>query len=285
VRGRGTWQADRGFAAAHHRQEAGKIAAEVVRRAVPILVVAGRLDHDRGQLGRHLWTEPDPLAGGRFRAGQHHHHAAAKRPKVAFGVGSRGQWPGRLGEAEVGQLHAAVDAEQDVGQGEVAVGETPGMGSVQGGADLQGGPGRPGRGQVPTGGEHVPERGTLDQLDDHEPGRAVPLEPVDRGDVRVVEAGDRLDLALEPGEERLVGGELPDGDLQRDTAVLFPVARLEHHGRPADAQGPDDLVPAAERLQGDLGEWRRPAHQHQERCACSPGYSDLRTVTFDHFWE
>ena len=61
--------------------------------------------------------------------------------------------------------------------------------------------------------------GAVDQLE-HQRGHAVGLlETIDRGDVRMVERGEDLRLALEPGEAIGVVRERAGQDFQRDVAV------------------------------------------------------------------
>ena len=56
---------------------------------------------------------------------------------------------------------------------------------------------------------------------------------MERDDVRVVEPGDRLGLALEPREPVVVGGQSFGQQLHRDAALEPCVLGLPHHTHPA----------------------------------------------------
>jgi hypothetical protein len=103
-------------------QEPVQLLAKVCGRAVGVSRIASGPQHDRGQLGGYLGAEPDRRIGGWLPAGQHGRQAATDPLQVGGRVAHRGCGSGCLGEAEVGHLHSAVDGEQDVGRGEVAMG-------------------------------------------------------------------------------------------------------------------------------------------------------------------
>ena len=65
----------------------------------------------------------------------------------------------------------------------------------------------------------------LDELHDEGADAARLLEAVDRGDVRVLELGEELRLALEAREALGVGGERLGQDLDRDLALQLRVGR------------------------------------------------------------
>ena len=135
-------------------------------------------------------------------------HVRASRPSTAQ----------RLGQSEVQHLHGAVGAELDVGGLQVAMHDALLVRGLERVGDLPGD--RQGfvDGQRPAG-NAVRERRTLNEFE-HERGHAVALfETVDRRDVRVVQRGKHLGLALEAhqavGIDRKRGGR----PLDRDVAV------------------------------------------------------------------
>ena len=74
----------------------------------------------------------------------------------------------------------------------------------------------------------VGQRRALDELH-HEGADAVRLlEAVDGGDVRVIERGQDLGFALEPGEPIGVSGERRGKHLERDLALQIHVGRAIH---------------------------------------------------------
>ena len=82
----------------------------------------------------------------------------------------------------------------------------------------------------------------LDQLEGEE-GLAVGfLEPVDGGDVRVVERGEQMRLALEAPQAVGVLGHLRRQDLDRDVAVEVRVGRAVDLAHPAGAERRGDPV-------------------------------------------
>ena len=84
----------------------------------------------------------------------------------------------------------------------------------------------------------------LDELHDEGADAARLLEAVDRGDVRVLELGEELRLALEAGEAVGVGGERLGEDLDRDLALQLRVGRAVDDPHPALAERAGDLVAA-----------------------------------------
>ena len=70
------------------------------------------------------------------------------------------------------------------------------------------------------------------------------LEPVDRADVRMVQRGQHLRLALETGEAIGIEREGVRHDLQRDLAIQLRVARAIHLAHAAGAEGGEDFIRA-----------------------------------------
>ena len=70
------------------------------------------------------------------------------------------------------------------------------------------------------------------------------LEPVNRGDVRMIQRRERLRLALEPRQAFGVGGERVRQDLDRDLAAERRVRRPIHLAHPAFADRRGDFVGA-----------------------------------------
>ena len=86
------------------------------------------------------------------------------------------------------------------------------------------------------------QRVTVDQLEDEEALLGVLLEPVDRADVRMVERGQQLGLALESGEALLVSEEDLGQHLDRHVAPEPRVGGAIHLSHPAFAELGGDLV-------------------------------------------
>ena len=86
------------------------------------------------------------------------------------------------------------------------------------------------------------ERLAVDELQDDR-GRAVGLlETVNAGDVRMVERGEELGLALEPAETIGVAREFAGQHFQRDVALQLRVARTVDLAHAAGAEQLDDFV-------------------------------------------
>ncbi len=65
---------------------------------------------------------------------------------------------------------------------------------------------------------------------------------VDRGDVRVVQRGEQLGLALEARQPVRVRGKILGQDLDRHLTVERGVQRPPHHAHPARAELLDETV-------------------------------------------
>ena len=146
-----------------------------------------------------------------------------------------------LGEAEVQDLHPAVLGHEEVVRLEVPVDDPLLVGSAEAlghlHSDVHGLP--HGQGAIP---EPVPQRSTLEVLHDGVRDVALPAEIVERKDVRVGERGNRLGLALEPGESVRVFRELLRQDLHRHFSAEARVLRPVHLAHAACAEGREDLV-------------------------------------------
>ena len=123
-----------------------------------------------------------------------------------------------LGETEVQDLDLALGGDLHVGGLEVAVDDALLVGGLERlgdlGRDLQGLVDRELAPLQPLG-----EVLAFDELQRQE-GRALGLlESVDRGDVRVVEGGEKLGLPLEPGQPLGILGDLARQDLDGHVAV------------------------------------------------------------------
>ena len=71
--------------------------------------------------------------------------------------------------------------------------------------------------------------------------RAV-VQPVDLGDVRMIQRREDLRFALEPGDAVRIVGEDVREDLDRDFAPQLRIARAINLSHAAAAEGSDDLV-------------------------------------------
>ena len=150
----------------------------------------------------------------------------------------------RTGDAEVGDLHLAVDGDEDVAGLHVAVHDAVTMGVTEGLCDVGGDRGRPRRRQRRLGADDRRQRLAVDELHDDVIG-AVRLPPVkDRDDVRVRQVGGCLGLPAEPLDERVVRGELREEHLQGDRAVQQQVVGQVDLGRTASGDLAVELVTA-----------------------------------------
>ena len=93
-----------------------------------------------------------------------------------------------------------------------------------------------------TAGEPLLQILALDQLEREEGLAARLLEPVDRGDVGMVERREHVRLALEAGEPLRVPRDFRGQDLDRDVAVQVRVSRAIDLAHPAGAERRGDPV-------------------------------------------
>ena len=140
---------------------------------------------------------------------------------------------GRLGDAEVGDLHPAVAGEQHVGRLDVAVDEPGPVGGVERLGDLGGQPGRLPRVDRRRVVEALAQRAPGHQLHHDRLGAVLRAGVVDRDDARVGEAGGGDRLLAEPGDEAVVGGEVGVEQLHRDLAAQDLVGAAPHLGHAA----------------------------------------------------
>ena len=120
------------------------------------------------------------------------------------------------------------------------------VGVVERARDLGGDPHRVGDGELLLAIQPVPEALALDERH-HVVGRALHLARVDEPeDVRMLQRGDRPDLAHEPvGPDHR--GQLGAQDLDRDLAVVLEIVGEVDRGHAALAQLPLDAVAVGER--------------------------------------
>ena len=114
-----------------------------------------------------------------------------------YGAGHGQRAAGQLGDAEIGDLHAAVGQHHDVRGLDIAMHDPAGMGEGErvgdGGGDLDGAFAR----EAGTGIKNVPQRAAIEELH-RDPGEiAFATDVVDGDDVRVVELACRFRLAEE----------------------------------------------------------------------------------------
>ncbi len=109
--------------------------------------------------------------------------------------------------------------------------------------------------------DSVSERRPIDQLQ-HQSLRAVALlEAVNGRDVRMIERGEELRLALEPQPAVGLECEQLGQDLQRDVAIQLRVARAVHLAHSADTQRADDMVGTDSMTRGEAGVSRSVVHR------------------------
>jgi hypothetical protein len=229
------------------------------------LRVAGHVAHELDKLGGYLRPELDRGADSHSSTDQHRGQTTAQRRQIV-GRGGHGSRPaGRLGEAEVGHLHHAVNGQQDIRRREMAMGKAAGVSGFQGGADIDGDPRRPGGRQRPAVDQHALQAAPSHQLGNDEPGPGVPSHPIDGRDVWVDETGRGPGLPLEPLKERPVLCQPPDRELEGDAAMLASVEPLQHLGEGAGTDGPQDLIAVAQQLHSYGHEPIAPGHVTTQR--------------------
>ncbi len=153
--------------------------------------------------------------------------------------------PGRLalGQAEVEELHPAIEGDEHVGGLDVAVADPLFVGRAQRQRDLDGVFERLPIGQGPAG-QPLAERLPLQQLGDHV-GHALLRAHVEHGQyVRVVQAPRRARLPAEPLHVLDVDGEGRMKDLERDIPAQPEVAGAVDLTHASGANQPHDLVGA-----------------------------------------
>ena len=206
------------------------------------------------------------LFGGDVVRGAHHHARAGDRHRV------RG-----LGDAEVGQLHLAVDPDEDVARFDVAVHVAPLVRGLQCPRGLLHDP-QGLLGVERAAGDQRRQRLAADELHHQVRGagvadRAVVLAVVvHRGDPGVVERRDGTGLDAEPVQELRVVGQLGAQHLDRDVPPEPDVLGLPHLAHAADGDAPVQLVAAGDPVAG--GE-----HSHRPPPA-AVGVADVRKATF-----
>ena len=176
---------------------------------------------------------------GREVRGRTHHGTGLG--EVVLGAGVH-----RAGDSEVGDLHLAVRADQDVAGLDVAVGQSGRVCDLESGGNLARHLGGLLGGERAVDLQDVGEGPALDLLHRDEVGALVLAPVVHADDVRVREVGGRLGLASEPLDEVLVDGVLGEQHLDRNLAVEQQVARREHVGHSAPTDTFVDLVPIVE---------------------------------------
>ena len=186
----------------------------------------------RAHVGRGAEDDSRRAHVPRQRGRERGHVAAAGARRIAV-VG--------LGEAEIEDLHAAVGSRLDVGGLEVAVHDAALVGVLEPRRDL------PGDRQRLVHRQSAPRQPlrevlALDQLEREREDSVRLLEPVDRADPRMVERGEDLRLAAEPGQALRLVGDLGREHLERDVAPELQVAGAEHLSHPARADRLEDLV-------------------------------------------
>jgi hypothetical protein len=148
-----------------------------------------------------------------------------------------------LGQPEVEHLDEVALGELDVRRLQVAVDDSVLVGGLDRLGDLLGNGERLGdrHGAVV---EHGIERLAGHVLEDEVSPAIDLLEPVDRGNARVVERGEHLGLALETGEAIGVVGEVLRECLDRNVAVEPRVTGQVDHAHAAASDLADDVVRA-----------------------------------------
>ena len=88
------------------------------------------------------------------------------------------------------------------------------------------------------------ERLSLDQLENERVNARMLLQPINRGDVGMIERGERARLALEPSQPIRIGSKDDRQNLQRHIATKLGVVRAIHLAHAADAKDARDAIRA-----------------------------------------
>ena len=188
-------------------------------------------DAERVQVAARIGLRTLGLLGGEVGGGAHDRADLGE-----VGLGGRVHRPG---DAEVGDLHLAVRADEDVRRLDVAVGHVVVVGEAERGGHFAGDLGRLLGGELLVRRQDLGEGAALHLFHGDEVGAFVLAPVVHADDVRVREAGRRLRLATETLDEVGIGGELGKQHLDRHLAVEEQVARGEDVGH---ASAPDPFV-------------------------------------------
>ena len=152
----------------------------------------------------------------------------------------------RACDPEVGDLHPAVAADEDVRRLDVAVDDAAVVRGLDGAGGLGGEARGLARGQDPLLAQDRGEVLALDELHDDVRARRVVAEVEHGDDVRVVERRGGLCLVAEAGEEVGVLAVLGPQELDRDVALELGVAGAVDRGHAALPEQLDQPVPSAE---------------------------------------
>ena len=82
----------------------------------------------------------------------------------------------------------------------------------------------------------------VDQFENERRRAAVLFEPIDRGNVRMVQGGERPGFPLESGDTLRISDEHRRKNLDGDVSSEFRVARPIHFAHAAGSESGDDLV-------------------------------------------
>ena len=171
----------------------------------------------------------------------------------------------RLGEAEVEELDLPLRGHLDVRRLQVAVEDPLGVRGVERVCDVPRDDESAGDGDRAFC-EELLDRLARNELHDEKADAVRPLEAVDAGDIRVVEGGEELGLALEAGRALDVVHEFLGKDLDGDLAAEARVARPPDLAHAAGSEKVDDLV----RTEAGPGNDRHGGYRPLSPHGCAP---------------
>ena len=175
---------------------------------------------------------------GREVGGSAHHRAGARQ--IGVGIAEH------RGDAEVGDFDLSVAGDQHVARLHVAVDDTTAVGDAECGRDVARDFGGAIRVERTLCADEIGQAATVDEFHDDEV-RVVLLAPVeDADDVRVIQVGRGLRLPPEALDERGVGGEVGEQDLDRHRPIEQAITSEEDIGHPTAREASLELVPAVE---------------------------------------
>ena len=145
-------------------------------------------------------------------------------------------------DAEVGDLHVTVRADENVCGLHVAVHHTIAMGEGESGSHLDSNVTGLVGGQLALHAQDVGEGAALHVFHGHEVGVTAAAPVIDPDDVGVIQVGGRLGFAAESLDKSGVGGELGEQHLDGDRSVEQKVAGQKDVGHATTADAAFDLV-------------------------------------------
>jgi hypothetical protein len=209
----------------------------------------------------------------RRRAEDHARHGRVHRDRRRHrgAAGGRDRRIHRFREAEVEHLHRAVGPQLDVGWLEIAVDDALVVRGAKRIGDLAGNGERFVDRERPLL-DPLGQRRSVHHLEDERSVAVERFHPIDRGDIRMIEGGEHLRFAFEPGEAVRIVGDRRQENLDGDVTIEPRVAGAIHRAHSAFTECCEDFECAqagarGQRQHGGRGDCSR--HQLPSRVAAA----------------